>query len=105
MIDLKSKIKKTMKNEDGAVYVMFAFLLIPFIILAAIAVEVSRASYINTQLAYAADAAALAGARYNINDAQENAKKVFYANFLNGSQDVFVVPQVVVSSEDRKSVV
>ncbi|OJX14162.1 MAG: hypothetical protein BGO77_04240 [Caedibacter sp. 37-49] len=89
------------KQEEGAVYVLFAVLLVPFIIFAAIAIEVSRVSYINTQLAYAADAAALAAARYNINDAQANGQKIFYANFKNGTQDVFVTPQIVVSSDQK----
>lgn len=101
MNKIKKTIQKIGKNEEGVVYVMFALLLIPFIILAAIAIEVSRASYINTQLAYAADAAALAGARYNIDDAQANAQKVFYANFPNGTQDIFVTPVVTISSDQK----
>ncbi|MBN9412848.1 MAG: hypothetical protein J0H12_02830 [Candidatus Paracaedimonas acanthamoebae] len=99
--ELKKYIREIKRNEDGAVYIMFAFLLVPFIIFAAIAIEVSRASYINTQLAYAADAAALAGARYNVSDVQSNASKIFYANFINGTQDVNVTPQISVSSDQK----
>lgn len=101
MKKIKTFLQKLRKDDNGAVYIMFAFLLVPFIVVVAIAVEVSRASYINTRLAYAADAAALAGARYNIDDVQDNAKKVFYANFKNGAQDVYVTPQVTVSSDQN----
>lgn len=101
MKKIKTILQKIRKDDDGAVYIIFAFLLVPFIIVVAIAVEVSRASYINTRLAYAADAAALAGARYSIDKAQDNAQKVFYANFQNGTQDVFVTPQVTISSDQN----
>ncbi len=95
----KNKLKDLRRNEEGAVYVMFAVLLVPLIIFAAIAIEVSRTSYINTKLAYAADAGALAGARYKIEDVQANAQKIFYANFPNGFNDVFVIPQISLSSD------
>lgn len=82
--------------------ILFAFILFPLIVLTAMAVELSRQSYINTQLAYACDAAAIAGARYGLADVQANALKVFYANYPSGvSGNLSVTPTVTLSSDNK----
>lgn len=89
-------------KEEGAVMVLFALILFPLIVLAAMAVELSRQTYINTQLAYACDAAAIAGARYDLADAEENALRVFYANYPpNNNSNLSVRPSVSLSSDNR----
>lgn len=89
-------------KEEGAVMALFALILLPLIVLAAMAVELSRQTYINTQLAYACDAAAIAGARYDLTDAQANALRVFYANYPPGVQgNLSVTPTVTLSPDNR----
>lgn len=87
------------KSEEGAVLAIFAVALLPITVAAAIAIDVSRQSYINTQLAYACDAAAVAGARYEIADATANATKIFYANYPQTKNNVGVKPEVKISED------
>lgn len=88
------------KDSRGAIAIIFALLLVPFTLVAGMALEVSRASIINTELAYACDAAAVAGARYQLADVATNANKVFLANFSQGYNNVNVTPNVTVSPDN-----
>lgn len=92
----------SLEEEEGAVMILFAFILFPLIVLAAMAVELSRQTYINTQLAYACDAAAIAGARYDLASVEANALKVFYANYPPGvAGNLSVKPTVTLSSDSK----
>lgn len=91
--------KRFLKNDRGAVLPLFAIALLPVMLLTGIVVDVGRQAYVNTQLAYACDAAAIAGARYNIEDVQANATKFFYANYPQGRHEVQVRPVVSLSPD------
>lgn len=91
-------IQKIRKNEEGAVMIIFAVLLMPLMILTAMSIDLSRQSYINTQIAMACDAAALAAGKYNITDIQVNGLKFFNANFTQNQGDVSVTPVIAVDS-------
>ncbi len=88
------------KHESGAVMPLFAFCLLPILVLAAMVVDLTRVALINTELAYACDAASIAAVRYNSTDATTNATKVFYANYKNGLNGVNLTPTVTVSSDN-----
>lgn len=88
------------KNESAAVMPLFAICLLPILILAAMVVDLTRISLINTELAYACDAASIAAVRYNTADATTNATKVFYANYKNGLNGVSVTPTVTLASDN-----
>lgn len=90
------------EKENGTVLALFAILLFPLMVLAAMAVELSRQTYINTQLAYACDAAAIAGARYSLADVQANATRIFRANYSPLiSSNLSVEPTVSLSSDNK----
>ncbi len=88
------------KSETAVVMPLFAITLLPIIFLAGMVVDLTRIALINTELAYACDAAAIAGARYNISDITTNATKFFYANYQQGSKGINVTPSVTLSSDD-----
>ncbi len=88
------------KRESGAVMPLFAFCLLPILVLAAMVVDLTRIALINTELAYACDAASIAAVRYNSTDATTNATGVFYANYKNGLNGVNLTPTVTVSSDN-----
>ena len=87
-------------DSQGAVALIFALFLVPFVVVAGMAIEISRASFINTELAYACDAAAIAGARYQVADVTTNANKVFFANFMQGSNNVNMTPNITLSNNN-----
>lgn len=90
------------EKENGTVLALFALLLFPLMLLTSMAVELSRQTYINTQLAYACDAAAIAGARYSLADVQANASRIFYANYSPLiSSNLSVTPTVTLSSDNK----
>jgi len=62
--------------------------------MAGIAIEVSRQAYVESMLAFACDAAAIAGARYDVTNVQANALQIFNANFLPGTMGINVTPVV-----------
>lgn len=99
IINFRKLRKRFLENDRGAVMPLFAVALLPIVLLTGIVVDVGRQAYINTQLAYACDAAAIAGARYNIEDVQANATKVFYANYLQDENEIRVTPVVTVSPD------
>lgn len=89
-------------SEEGAVLALFAVILFPLVLLICMAVEFSRQAYLNTQLAYACDAAAIAGARYSLEDLQTNASKFFYANYsATKNGNVNAAPTISLSSDNK----
>ncbi len=92
---IKKLIKKFFQSDEGAIAVI-AGLCMPLIIgMATISIEISRQNYIESKLAFAVDAAAVAGARYDITKCQENATKIFDANFPPGTLGMYPKPVVV----------
>ncbi|MBP6985529.1 MAG: pilus assembly protein [Alphaproteobacteria bacterium] len=57
-----------------------------------VSIEVARQNYVASQLSFACDAAAVAGARYDIAQFQENATRIFNANFPPGTMGISPVP-------------
>ncbi len=84
--------KNLYPNEDGAVMILFAVLLVPLMLLTAMSIDLTRQNYISTQMSMACDAAALAAGRYNLADVTTNGLKFFNANFLDNNNDVSVTP-------------
>lgn len=58
------------------------------------AIDLTRANYINTNLAYACDAAALAAGKYDTASVQTNGLAFFNANFLHNKGDIAVTPVI-----------
>lgn len=99
------KIKNIVSSsEEGAVLALFAVILFPLVLLICMAVDFSRQAYLNTQLAYACDAAAIAGARYSLEDVQTNASKFFYANYSAAKNGNVVASPTISLSNDNKYV-
>lgn len=89
------------KNEEGAVIILFAALLMPMLMLTGLSIDISRANYVNTQIAYACDAAAIAAGKYNIADVQKNGLNFFHANFNQTNNDVSVTPTITISGDNK----
>lgn len=89
-----------LSDTRGAIAIIFALTLMPFMLVTGMAIETTRVSYLDTELAYACDAAAIAAARYQITDATTNANKFFSANFTPGSTSATVTPNMTVSSDN-----
>lgn len=92
-------------SKQGSIALMFAFWIIPAMLFTAVAIEMSKYFYVQTRIAYAVDAAALAAARFDPDEADANAKKIFYANLPGADTgDYFnmgiLVPTVVLSNDD-----
>ena len=85
-------------DSRGAVAIIFAITLVPFMLVTGMALETTRVSYFDTELAYACDAGAIAGARYQPADATTNITKFFNANFTQGSTTT-VTPNITVSPD------
>lgn len=97
---MKKRLQESvLKKEDGAIAIMFAFLLVPLIALAAMTIEVGQAYYANTRLAYAVDAAAVAAAKYDLAQAQTNANNIFYANFPPNYMGITTSPVVSITQD------
>ena len=93
-------IKTFNKNDEGAVIILFAVLLMPLIMLTGMAIDITRANYVNTSLAYACDAAALAAGKYDTASVQTNGLKFFNANFLQNKGDISVTPTISIDSNN-----
>jgi Flp pilus assembly protein TadG len=85
-------------DSRGAVAIIFALALVPFMLVTGMALETTRVSYFDTELAYACDAGAIAGARYQPADATTNITKFFNTNFTQGSTTT-VTPNITVSPD------
>lgn len=83
-----------LKSSKGSVGIMMGAVLPVMIFLAAIAIETTRVSFCESKLAFAADAAAIAGARYDITQVQANALRVFNSNFPPGTLGLSPTPVV-----------
>lgn len=98
--EMKFGVSKIFKCDRAAVLPLFALTLFPILFLTGAVIDIGRQAYINTQLAYACDAAAIAGARYDVDDVVANATKIFYANFPKGTGNLNVVPVVTLSADN-----
>lgn len=97
---MESYLKTFHDREEGAVLILFAAFLLPMLVISGMAIELTRQAYIQTQLAYACDAGAMAAARYNTVDAQKNGLNFFNANFLpNNVGGISAVPVFTISSD------
>ncbi len=92
--------KGYLKDTRGAIAVIFALTLTPFILVTGMALETARIAYVETGLAYACDAAAIAGARYRLADINTNAKKLFNANFSQQNMQSSIAPNITISPDN-----
>jgi len=95
----KQCLNKYSKTQTGAVAIIFVYWVIPAIIVAGMATDISRLIYLNSRLSTAVDAAAVAAGRYDSASAIINANNVFRANFPAGFMGVTVTPVVTISSD------
>ena len=91
------------RQTQGAVAVIFSLMLTPITMLMSASLDFSHVSFVQTQLAYAADAAALAVARYNLTDSPALANKIYYANYSGDAAKKGSNFTITVSS-DKKTV-
>jgi Flp pilus assembly protein TadG len=87
-------VKGFLDSTKGTVAIMMAATIPAIMLLASIALEISRHNYVESKLAFAADAAAIAGAKYDISNVQANALQVFNANFPPGTNGISPIPTV-----------
>lgn len=81
-------LKRFIKQTRGAIAVMTA-LFIPIMVgFLTISIEISRQNYVESMLSFAVDAAAIAGARYDVTQYQQNAQRIFDANFPPGTMGI-----------------
>ncbi len=90
------------KRNDGAIAIMFAFFLLPFILVMSIGIEVGRLIYVETRMAYAIDAAVVSVARYDLNDAQANMENMFYVNLERDFMGMDLVPTFEITENNTK---
>lgn len=93
------KNKLSIQKDEGAVAIVFALLLTPFMLLTSMVIDLGTPYYVDTRLAYACDAAAIAAARYAVADVQTNGAKFFAANFPQRSDNVSVTPAITLSKD------
>lgn len=74
--------RKILKKEEGIIFILFAVMAVPFFALLMYAIDITFASYYKAKLGYSTDFAAIAAARYDISKVEENASKIFNANFM-----------------------
>lgn len=86
--------------ENAAVMPLFAISLLPILFLTAMVIDITRVTLVNTQIAYACDAAAISAVRYNVNDMTANATKFFYANYKQGKYGVNVTPTITIAPDN-----
>lgn len=79
------KMKSKMKNEDGAVALLVALLMVVLLGFTSLAIDMGLAYYQKQKLQNACDSAALAGVQYlpNKTSAEKHAKEYFEMNFGN----------------------
>ncbi|MGN6671320.1 MAG: pilus assembly protein TadG-related protein [Candidatus Nucleicultricaceae bacterium] len=87
---------QVVQNERGGIAIISAFAALPLLLATALAIEYSRVTYVETRIKFAADAAAIAAARYDLPSAQTNATNFFNANFPDGFMDVHASPVVTI---------
>ena len=90
-------------EENSSIMIIFAFFILPLMAVSALGVEIGRLIYLETSIAQAVDAAAVAVAKYEGADPDEVLNRVFFANYEQGTMGVNVTPQLVVS-EDGKTI-
>lgn len=90
------------QKDDGAVAIMFALCLPVFLALAAFSYNTGVQSYARTKMEYAADATALAVARYDPTNATSLGSNVFNANFSQGFFGINVTPNINISADGTR---
>ncbi len=88
-----------LQKEEGAVAIMFALCLPIFLALAAFSYDTGVQSYARTKMEYAADATALAVARYDPSNATTFGANIFKANFAQGFFGINVTPSISISAD------
>ncbi|MEN8237312.1 MAG: pilus assembly protein TadG-related protein [Pseudomonadota bacterium] len=78
--------KKFLTQQKGGIAIMTGLTILSLVILFGLAIDTARVAYVETKLAHAVSAAAIAGAKYKTEDAAANVQKVFDANFPPGIQ-------------------
>ncbi len=86
-------------QTQGVIAIVFSLLLSPFMMLVSGALDFSNVSYVETQLAYAADAAAIAAARYNLADSIKLANQIYIANYSGSKVKKEGSPSITVSND------
>lgn len=98
-------LKQLWKTKDGAVAIIAAFAIPVVLVFVGMAIDIARVNYVNSKLAYAADAAVVAALRYDQANAIANATKVFNANFPANFLGANVTPQVTVAEDFSEATV
>ncbi len=105
IFDLK-KYKKFVQQEEGGIAIIAGFTLFALTVLFGLAIDTARVAYVETKLSHAVSAAAIAAAKYETALANENAQKVFDANFPQGLiGSASVTPQITISENGDRVLV
>lgn len=84
MCCFKEFLDRYRKNPcSGIVYIFFGLVAFPFVLLVLYVEELALSDLYRARISYALNAAAIAGARYNIDDAVANAQDIFIANLTD----------------------
>ncbi len=95
-----SKISTFLRKDNGGILIIAGFSIVALMTLSAISIEVARVTYVESRLAYAVDAAAIAGGRYDVTEAEDNARRIFFANFPQDFMGVHVEPTITISGDN-----
>jgi Flp pilus assembly protein TadG len=89
------------KSDKGSIGIMAGLSCPAILFIAGMAIELSRQSYVDAQLAFAVDAAAIAGAKFDSTLITQNAIQAFNANFPPGTAGLSPVPTVAYDSVNQ----
>ena len=106
MKNFKKNFKNNMKNENGAVIVFVALMMVVLLAFASLGIDMGLAYYNREKLQTACDAAALAGAQYlpNTVQAKKYAEQYFNANYSNHNAVNLNIGFTVTEGKSRISV-
>lgn len=106
MKNFKKNFNNNMKNENGAVIVFVALMMVVLLAFASLGIDMGLAYYNREKLQTACDAAALAGAQYlpNTVQAKKYAEQYFNANYSNHNAVNLNIGFTVTEGKSRISV-
>lgn len=95
-------IKNFIKKEQGAVAIITALSMFSIVSICVFAVEIGRVSYIQAMVTQATDAAAVAAAKYDDDNAASNAQAIFDANFTPGYMGTVATLETSISADKNE---
>jgi Flp pilus assembly protein TadG len=98
---IKNIIRDLAQSEAGSIAIMAGLTFPVIFFIAGMAIELSRQSYVDAQLAFAVDAAAIAGAKFDPKLITQNATTVFNANYPPGTAGLSPVPTVTYNAANE----